>query len=320
LSPPIKEITMRTLTPVLLGLLVAFDASAASHRTFVSADGMDSGACGPTAPCRTLTYALSQTNDGGEIIITQSGGYGDASGGVTINKSVSIIAEPGVFAALAPTSGSGITIATAGIDVAIKNLTINGRGGSNGIHMTNGTSLDLDNVTISNFPAGAGLRIQTSARGAIKDSMFRRMSEGIQVGYGANLLVRETKLTDIASTGISISGGTSGSTTTVTATDTLVRCSSAQSGYGFDNHASSGTLGKMYLDQVTASNCAYGLVNSPAVASGANVVAVSNSFVTGNTYGLYNLVGSTFLSSGNNHFFNITADIFGSITTGTILK
>lgn len=311
---------MRTLSPILLGLFLASNVHAASHRTFVSADGTDSGTCGPTSACRTLTYALGQTNDGGEIIITQSGGYGDATGGVTISKSISIIAEPGVFAALAPTTGSGITIATVGIDVSIKGLTINGRGGTYGINMTNGASLDLDNVTISNFPAGAGLRIQASARGAIKNSIFRRMNDGIQVGYGANLLVRDTKLTDVGSTGISINGGNSGSTTTVTATDTLVRCSSAQSGYGFDNHATSGTLGKMYLDQVAASNCAYGLVNSPATASTANIVAVSNSFVTGNTYGLYNLAGCTFLSSGNNHFSNITADIYGSITTGTILK
>lgn len=311
---------MRTFMPMFLSLFMVLNASAATHRTFVSANGTDSGTCSPTAPCRSLTYALGQTNDGGEIIITQSGGYGDATGGVTVNKSVSIIAEPGVFAALAPTSGNGITIATAGIEVSIKGLAINGRGGTHGIYMTNGASLDLDNVTISNFLAGAGLRIQTLARGTVKNSLFRRMNDGIQVGYGANLLVSETRLTDIGSTGISISGGTSGSTTTVTATNTLVRCSSAQSGYGFDNHASSGTLGKMYLDQVTASNCAYGLVNSPAAASTANIVAVSNSFVTGNTYGLYNLAGSTFLSSGNNHFMNITADVFGSITTGTILK
>lgn len=312
---------MRKLTLLLFGLCLALDVSAASHRTFVAATGSDSGTCGPTTPCRSLEYALGQTNSGGEIVITQSGGYGNATGGLVINKSISIIAEPGVFAALAPISSAGITIATTGIDVAIKNLTINGRGGSKGIDMTNGAGLDLDNVTITNFPSGHGLHIQTPARVTVSNSTFRGMYYGAMAGYQANLLVKHTRLTDIGGYGVTIFGGTSG-TTFITAENTVVRCQPAGSGYAFDNHLEQGATGKMFLNRVVATNCYYGVVNTPYTTGAAQVIAISNSFVTGNYYGLINSsANNTFLSSGNNHVSNNTfGDTSGSITTGTIFK
>ena len=309
---------MRKLTVTLLGLLLAASAQAASHRTFVSTDGTDSGICGPTTPCRTLSYALTQTNDGGEIIITQSGGYGETpSGGVTIDKSISIIAEPGVFAALAPTTGyAGIMIYTAGINVAIKGLTINGRGGIAGIDMGAGASLDLDNVTITNFPLWYGVHVYTDARITIKNSTFRSVGYGVRVGHGANLLLEGTRFTDMGSEGITIIGGTSG-TTVVTATNTLVRCSSGGGGYGFQNSAN--VVGKMYLDRVTVTDCAYGIINYPFIAAADNVIALSNSFVTGNGTGLRNESTNTLLSSGNNHVANNSTNTTGTITTGTLL-
>jgi hypothetical protein len=308
---------MRKLSPILIGLFMAFNAHAA-HRTFVAASGTDSGSCGPTAPCRTLDYAMGQTDSGGEVVISESGGYGSSpSGGITITQSISIIAQPGIFAALAPTTGyHGINIATASIDVAIKGLTINGRGGDYGINMTNGASLDLDNVMISNL--SYGIYITTPARVTVKNSTFRNMSNGILVGYGASLLVSDSKLTDITTEGIILRGGVSG-TTVVTATDTLIRCKG--SGWGIDNWPSAGTVGKMYLDRVTNSKCLYGISNVPSTPGASNVIALSNSFVTGNTdQGLYNAAGNTFLSSGNNHVANNGSPNYGTITTGTIFQ
>ena len=313
---------MRKLIVTLLGLMLAASVQATTHRTYVAASGTDVGTCGPTTPCRTLTYALTQTNSGGEIVITQSGGYGDATGGLVIDKSVSIIAEPGVFAALAPTSGAyGITIDTAGINVAIKGLTINGRGGSRGISMTNGANLDLDNVTITNFPTGGatGVMIQTPARVAVKNSTFRNDYNGIVVGYGANLLVSETSMTEISINGIEITGGTSG-TTVVKAVNTLVQCTNNANGTAFLNWAAASTVGKMYLDRVTVANCYIGIGNFPITHGTTNVISISNSFVTENGFGLYNDVGNALLSSGNNHVANNSIDTEGAITTGTIFK
>lgn len=310
---------MRNATMMMVGLLLATTIQAASHRTFVSADGTDSGACGPTTPCRTLSYALSQTNDSGEIIIIKSGGYGDANGGLAINKSISIIADPGVFAALAPTNGyDGITIDGAGINVSIKGLTINDRGGHYGIVMATGASLDLENVTVTNFSStGIGLYVQTTARVTVKNSTFRNMYYGIRVGNGANLMLSGTRLTDMIYEGITIIEGTAG-TTVVTATDTLVRCTPGGGGYGIQNSAN--TVGKMYLDRVTVVNCAYGIVNGPFFPSIDNVISLSNSFVSGNGIGLFNATDNTFLSSGNNHVANNGTDTLGTITTSGVFK
>lgn len=316
---------MRTLIIALFSLTVAATAHATTHRTFVSSEGADVGSCGPTTPCRTFAYALNQTMEGGEVIIIKSGGYGSTpSGGVVINQSVSIISEPGVFAALAPTTGNyGITIGAPGINVAIKGLTINGRGGSGGIHMTDGASLDLENVTITNFPGtgNKGLYIQAQGRVAVRNSVFRDIAIGIEVGSGANLMVSGTKLTDVGEAGILIRGDSSVAPTVVTANDTLVRCISNLAGYGFDNFAPAGGVGKMYLDRVTATNCSYGIINRPSDSNEQNVISLSSSFVTGHyNYGLYNETNNSFLTSGNNHVANNgIQDVSGTFTTGTIL-
>jgi hypothetical protein len=218
------------------------------------------------------------------------------------------------------TGNHGVTIATAGINVVIKGLTINGRSGSGyAIRMTNGASLDLDKVTITNVAgAGIGLDIGTPARVTVSNSSFWKMNYGIRAGYGTNLLVSESVMTDINSYGITINGGSSG-TTVVTASDTLVRCTSTSGGYGMINSAPTGTLGKLYLDRVTVTNCNYGVANIPNIASTEQVVALSNSFVTGNTIGLYNTSTNTFHSAGNNHVANNGTNTNGTFISGSIL-
>jgi hypothetical protein len=66
------------------------------QRTFVSTTGTDTGNCNPNAPCRTFTYALTQTAVNGEIIALTSGGYGP----VEITKAVQITAPTGVYVAI----------------------------------------------------------------------------------------------------------------------------------------------------------------------------------------------------------------------------
>ena len=127
-----------------------------------------------------------------------------------------------------------------------------------------------------------------------------------------------TSLTDIFADGILIYSGSSGSTV-VTATDSLVRCAAKGVSAGFANSANIGMVGKMYLDRVVVWNCGYGVANFPWESSVSNVIALSNSFVEGNDYGLYNTSGNTFLSSGENHVANNGTDINGTITPGAIL-
>jgi hypothetical protein len=63
--------------------------SAQATRTWVSGVGDDANPCSRTAPCKTFAGAISKTAAGGEINVLDPGGFG----GVTITKSISIIAE-----------------------------------------------------------------------------------------------------------------------------------------------------------------------------------------------------------------------------------
>src|SRR5215472_18109741 len=89
------------LVPGLFAILSVTSASAQVQRTFVSGGGIDSNPCSRTAPCRTFTQAISQTNAGGEVYVLDSAGYGP----FTITKSVAIVAPQGVTAGISVFSG-----------------------------------------------------------------------------------------------------------------------------------------------------------------------------------------------------------------------
>ena len=101
---------MKTKLVLTVGLfaLVASAGSAQLNRTAVSVTGLDTNACTPALPCRTFAAAQMQTNAGGEIIALDSGGYGP----ITVTKSLSVIAAPGVYAGItAPYLGTAVNVA-----------------------------------------------------------------------------------------------------------------------------------------------------------------------------------------------------------------
>ena len=107
----------------VLGSLLAAPAHAVGTRTYVASNGNDTNtafSCDLTHPCRLFATAFAQTTTGGEIVAIDAGGYG----AVTIDRSVSIIANPGVFAGIGvgPAAVNGITIATAGVKVVLRGL------------------------------------------------------------------------------------------------------------------------------------------------------------------------------------------------------
>ena len=106
-------------------LALALPACAATaQRTFVSAHGNDANPCSIPPPCRGFAVALTQTSVAGEIIVLDSAGYG----AVAINKSVSIIAPPGVYAGISVFAGNGITASGAGHQITLRGLKLNGQG------------------------------------------------------------------------------------------------------------------------------------------------------------------------------------------------
>ena len=129
-------------------LLLCVLPAQAAQRTFVSTAGSDANtasSCASTTPCRGFGAALTVTDAGGEIIALSSGGYGP----VTITKSVSLISPEGVYAGISVFSGAGITIATAGVNVILRGLSVNSMGSSTrGVHMTDGAKLLMLPTTV----------------------------------------------------------------------------------------------------------------------------------------------------------------------------
>src|SRR5215470_11754936 len=123
--PLAKEQRMKLLQlalgSILFLALCETGSLAQVQRTFASAAGSDGNPCSRTAPCRTLSQAISQTNAGGELVILDSAGYGP----VTITKSISITAPAGVYAGISVFSGNGITVNIQSSDtVTLRGLTV----------------------------------------------------------------------------------------------------------------------------------------------------------------------------------------------------
>src|SRR5262252_4604757 len=120
------------------------------QRTYVSGLGSDANPCTRTAPCRTFTQAISQTNAGGEIYVLDTAGYGPFA----INKALSVVAQ-GVTAGISVFSGDGIDINAGPSDtVILRGLTINNQGGAgNGIVFTSGLRLQVESCAVSGFAA-----------------------------------------------------------------------------------------------------------------------------------------------------------------------
>jgi Right handed beta helix region len=124
--------------------------------------GDDKNPCTRSQPCATLTRALAQTADGGEINVVDSGGFLD-SGGLAIKKSVTIDGG-GAFAGVRVGGANAFLIQAGSNDrVILRNLSIDGRGtGLNGIVFATGGVLRIENCIISNFD-GWGIQFRPSA-------------------------------------------------------------------------------------------------------------------------------------------------------------
>src|SRR3954468_14690951 len=133
-----------------LSTLLACTLTTAAQRAFVSSTGSDAnsaGGCLITAPCRTFQAAHTAVDAGGEILALDGAGFG----AVTITKSVSIVANPGVYAGISASAGNAVTIATASVYVRWRGIKLNGWGPANGISMKNGESLSVENCTVTGF-------------------------------------------------------------------------------------------------------------------------------------------------------------------------
>ena len=263
-------------------LTLAFAAAAAlvatsalgAQRTFVASSGNDANICSLLSPCRSFAAAITHTDPDGEIVVLDSAGYGR----VTIDKSVTISVPAGIYGGLSVFSGTnGIDVATPGVSVVLRGLTINGQGGTHGVAFAAGVRLVMESCVIANM-AGNGLQVtSTGASVTVKDSIFRNNgANGIAaLVVGAKVGLDNVRSEGNALAGLLIDNG---------ATATLSRGRLDSNTNGANILASDGSSNSMLVmsDSVASENSNRG-VNAFAVAGTSSVRAyLTNVTLSGN--------------------------------------
>ena len=131
-------------------LCLATLPAATMDHTYVSGTGIDSGGCAsPGVACRTFAYAITQTSASGAIIVLNPANYGP----VTINKSISIVAEGAGPAGVILSAGNAITIQAGATDVVnLRGLTLDGEGtAASGIVESAGGTLTISDCSSRRF-------------------------------------------------------------------------------------------------------------------------------------------------------------------------
>ncbi len=344
---------MRSAIAFVFLLFLSAMAHAQVFRAYLSSTGNDlnNTTCSLAAPCRLLPAALGAVADGGEVWMLDSANYN--TGTVTITKSVSIIAAPGVLGSILSVAagGNAIDITTAGVKVALRNLVIVPEKvgfGANGINMTSGASLTVENCLIANLQ-GSGIYVDGTASVRVANTTVRgNVSDGIRLQGGARATITRAIVGENGGSGIVVSG-TLGKMTTADIADstadanvlhgivaysdslsTVVKVSVrdsravrnasagmvAQLGAGGSN--SSITLSAS--NNVISNNGVYGIaVVNPLAGVPAGPNTRTNVWASGNTvsdnasYGLYNS-GGLLESASNNAVRNNGINAFGTVT------
>lgn len=278
----------------ILSAIIVNPAQAGVQRAFVASYGLNSNTsfnCDVTHPCRQFLAAVTVVNPDGEVVALDTAAYGS----VTLTQSITLTGAPGAYAGISVfPSAIGVTIATPGVNVVLRGLSINGQGGNYGISMTAGTKLSIENCVISNFNAvnQYGVFVNTAATVRMVNTLVRDNDTGIAFQAGATADISGTKFLGNGN-GV-LAQSTASTITTVTISDTVV------TGGGTGIEAFSGTSGSTRINMVrtTVTNTTEGIVASAT--SGAASVTFSDSMVTGNTTGYFKGSGGTLTSLVNN--------------------
>jgi hypothetical protein len=280
-------------------LCAAGSASAQVARVFVSVNGNDGNVCSNVAtPCRTFSGGITQVDDGGEVIVLDTGSYG----GTTITKGVTLDVPPGVVAFAA----QPFTINAPGKAVTFRGLTLKSLtpGSGTGISVTAVTRLTVESCVIADWLQG--ISISAGATVVIRDSVFRSGSTAViaSVPSGANEVTAEhCRFEGFSDTAFFMLDNTRGWIRDSVITDCV---------FGVDAFGSSGKPAEANVE-----NCMIvGGANSGILAEGAfSTIRVSNTTVSKCTTGMGVSAGSLLESYGNNQVRGNTTETSGTITT-----
>jgi hypothetical protein len=320
-----ERIEHLTRTTAALGALIftltvmAADAVQAHSVRYISSTGSDGNNCTRATPCLTLQRGIDRTAAGSELIILDSGDFGD---GATIDKSITISAV-GVSA----TIGGGITINGADATVVLRGLRLNGAGaGGTGVRIQNAAAVHIVDCEIQNF-AGTGLAAQSSAdvNVFVSGTVVRNNSfDGLffATGAGGTLAVDNSRFErngiNSSYSGLKINAGQVRISRTITAMNfgDGIRVSGGAANITWTaavHNGGSGFLvsgsGAMTVEQsVARGNFLHGVRVSQTTSTG----VLSSSVVTNNGTGLSITAGNVLWTRSNSTVSGNTTDVSGT--------
>ena len=256
--------------------LAASIACAPAHaifRAYLASDGNDANPCTLQLPCRLLPAAMTAVDDGGEIWMLDSANYN--TGPVSVTKSVSILAVPGVVGSVVTTGGgsnSGLAMGTPGVKVSLRNLVFVQLGsGEWGINNTAAAELTIQDCEFANLGgiiSGGALNMNAPAgKVTIRDTTVRNSNSGMLIGNGSKATLERVRVINNTNTGVGvINSRVAINDSVISGNQTgMVLVASSGSAYGT-------------LANSKVSNNAYGLNLQNGVGSPASMVVFGSTF------------------------------------------
>lgn len=286
-------------------------AFALNNRSAVSVSGLDTNACTPAFPCRSFSFAITQTNAGGEIIALDTAGYGP----FVIDRIITVSGAPGVHAAITTTSGDGIQVnvgTTTNIRVTIRNLVLIGAGGANGINQLAASQLRVIGCLIRGYGTTGINQAGDSGSLAVDRTDILDNTSAVGVNVGTGVTIGLTIITNSLIEGNNIGVHADQNTKVVVANSTITGSTKGVEAVS--------TIGTDAVTTVMLENnvIAHNGAGISATASGSNNVArvtISQNVVAFNNTGVATSGGGVVDSFTNNRFTANGADggPFGSV-------
>ena len=299
-----------------LMVCAALNVQAQSPQTFVSARiGVDVGSCTLAGPCRTVSYAITQLQNFGQVLIVDSGDYDSQ---VSIDRSVTVAAAPGVVAVFSAAVSNGSIFFSAGgpaicsqqgvcHTLVLRGLMFDGQQITHDAVRAGGFRLTVEDCHFSRFEMGIFMNGAGTLN--IKRSTFREINHGIFVApVGINKTVTGT-VEDSNFVELRISGINANTNGSNTLRLSVYNSSFSHSGSNAIRSVAAGGAIQFNLEGCHIASSGTGVLST----NGSSVVRVSNSTIVNNTTGLATSFG-VLLTRGNN---TVEGNNFNGSFTGT---
>jgi hypothetical protein len=205
--------------------------------------------------------------------------------------------------------GNAINIGTAGVKVTLRNLNIlpfPGSGSVNGIDVSSGATLAVQNCNISDFTLGKGLNVAAATQVTLIDSVFRSNHFGAAFDAGATARISGSQFF-----GGYVAVWSAANTTGLTTSVTVSRSLASNNSYGFiaETYVADAKSRLYVADSVMESNTSFAseAYVGPGLTGGVSETTMSGSLIIGNGTGLLSFgTGAKVTASGNTVTNNTT--------------